>query len=416
MNYRIWHSSESFADFIIDNTVLSARNITKSILPDSDANKPKLFHSVPDHLKKILYLDAPDIIIEFDNEPILAIEESREAGTGHNAFQRFSRLAAAVENGVPTFYIYPEATIISRQNSNPRWDKINPLIFKALDDAMEIYDKPVLLYYYPTDYQTHSANPQSSVNFLNNNKGRRMESNMRYAGCPEIQDGQIQEMFNHINLLVAEVEQNGIQSVKNFIKKREIRNKRLWMRTEYSNKGGDLNSSPLTSSIELPTQFLINFLSSYNTENYNINNSELLTSRATTLFYYTASKWRPQGDPFTGCLAAIDYIKCRIGQTFEDRDVNLVMVWGTMEIDYENETFKVISDNCSVDDFANQAETGERRSLLLKGYHNITSEEIPRYYMHARYGSTYSKPKPIRIFSYFADAILFTDGSLWRDA
>src|SRR5690606_42016559 len=79
MNYRIWHSSESFADFIIDNTVLSARNITKSILPDSDANKPKLFHSVPDHLKKILYLDAPDIIIEFDNEPILAIEESREA-------------------------------------------------------------------------------------------------------------------------------------------------------------------------------------------------------------------------------------------------------------------------------------------------------------------------------------------------
>ncbi|MFK8059939.1 MAG: hypothetical protein AB8B78_07600 [Polaribacter sp.] len=155
MNYRIWHSSESFADFIIDNTILTTRNTTKSILPDSDASKPKQFHKVPDHLKKILYLDAPDIIIEFDNEPILAIEESREAGTGHNAFQRFSRLAAAVENGVPTFYVYPEATIISRQNSNPRWDKINPLIFKALDDVMDIYNKPVLLYYYPTDYHNY---------------------------------------------------------------------------------------------------------------------------------------------------------------------------------------------------------------------------------------------------------------------
>jgi hypothetical protein len=416
MNYRIWHSSESFADFIIDNTILTARNTTKSILPDSDASKPKQFHKVPDHLKKILYLDAPDIIIEFDNEPILAIEESREAGTGHNAFQRFSRLAAAVENGVPTFYVYPEATIISRQNSNPRWDKINPLIFKALDDVMGIYNKPVLLYYYPTDYRTHSTTPQISANFINNNKGRRMETNMNYAGCPEIQDQQMQEMFSHINLLVNEVEQNGIQAVQKFIQKRAIRNKRDWMRTEYANKNGSLNASPLTSSVELPTQYLINFLSSYNNRNYDINDSELLNSRATTLFYYTGSKWRPQGDPFTGCLAAIDYIKCRIGQTFEDRDVNLVMVWGSMNIDHQNQTFTVNSTNCSVDDFAKQAETGEKRSLLLKGYHNISNEEIPRYYMHARYGSTYSKPKPIRIFSYFADAILFTDGSLWRDA
>ena len=70
MNYRIWHSSESFADFIIDNTILTTRNTTKSILPDSDANKPKLFHKVPDHLKKILYLDAPDIIIEFDGDAV----------------------------------------------------------------------------------------------------------------------------------------------------------------------------------------------------------------------------------------------------------------------------------------------------------------------------------------------------------
>jgi len=391
MNYRIWHSSESFADFIIDNTNLSARNVTKSVLPDSDANKPRLFHKVPDHLKKILYLDAPDIIIEFDNEPILAIEESREAGTGHNAFQRFSRLAAAVENGVPTFYVYPEATIISRQNSNPRWDRINPLIFKALDDVMDIYNKPVLLYYYPTDFRTHSNNPQASPNFGNNQKGRRMETNINYAGCPEIQNPQMQEMFNHINILLHEVEQNGIQAVKQFIRQRAIRNKRTWMRNEYNNKGGNLNSSPLTSSIVLPTQYLINFLSSYNNRVYDIKNSELLNSRPNTIFYYTGSRWRPQGDPYTGCLAAIDYIKCRIGQTFEDRDVNLVMVWGSMDIDHESQNFTINSDNCSVDDFANQAETGEKRSLLLKGYRNIRNDEIPRYY-------------------------IFTDGSLWRDA
>jgi hypothetical protein len=358
MSYRIWHSSESFADFIIDNTILATKTTTKSILPDSDANKPKLFHKVPDHLKKILYLDAPDIIIEFDNEPILAIEESKEAGSGHNPFQRFSRLAAAVENGVPTFYIYAEAIIITRK-SGPIWDRINPLIFKTLDELMNIYNKPALLYYYPTDYQTHSKNLHASPNFINHNKGKRMETNMNYAGCPEIQDNQMQQMFSHINLLVNEVEQKGVQEVQKFIKKREIRDKRTWMQTEYANRGGSLNASPLTSTIELPTEYLINFLSSYNNRNYNINDSELLNSRATTKFYYTGSKWRPQGDPYTGCLAAIDYIKCRLGQTFEDRDVNLVMVWGSMNIDHPNRTFTVDSTNCSVNDFANQAETGE---------------------------------------------------------
>ena len=47
---------------------------------------------------------------------------------------------------------------------------------------------------------------------------------------------------------------------------------------------------------------------------------------------------------------------------------------------------------------------------------DIANHEIPRYYMQVRYGSTFSKVKHIRVFSYFADAILFPDGALWRDA
>lgn len=36
--------------------------------------------------------------------------------------------------------------------------------------------------------------------------------------------------------------------------------------------------------------------------------------------------------------------------------------------------------------------------------------------MQVRYGSTYLKVKHILKFSYFADAILFPNGFLWRDA
>lgn len=106
MNYRVWYSTESFADYIIAHTDLRNKNVIKKKLYESDANNSRNFHTLPDHIKKILYLDAPDLIVELDSEPIFSVEVSTEAGTGHNSFQRFARLAASVENGVPAFYIY----------------------------------------------------------------------------------------------------------------------------------------------------------------------------------------------------------------------------------------------------------------------------------------------------------------------
>ena len=87
--YRVWYSTESFANYIIEHTMLSARQVCKAPMCESDASKPKMFHRTPDHIRKILYLDAPDIIVEKNNEPIFSIEISTEAGTGHNSFQRF---------------------------------------------------------------------------------------------------------------------------------------------------------------------------------------------------------------------------------------------------------------------------------------------------------------------------------------
>ena len=140
MMYRVWYSTESFANYIIDHTILAGRtDIIKNKMYESDANNPTRFHTMPDHIRKILYLDAPDLIVEKDNEPIFSIEVTTEAGTGHNAFQRFARIAASVENCVPSFYIYPEGAIITRQHASPRWDVINPAIFQALESVMSIY-------------------------------------------------------------------------------------------------------------------------------------------------------------------------------------------------------------------------------------------------------------------------------------
>ena len=88
-NYRVWYSTESFADYIIDHTGLKNETVTKRKMYESDANNATNFHKLPDHIKQILYLDAPYLIVEYNMEPIFSIEITTEAGTCHNAFQRF---------------------------------------------------------------------------------------------------------------------------------------------------------------------------------------------------------------------------------------------------------------------------------------------------------------------------------------
>jgi hypothetical protein len=411
MKYRIWYSTESFADYIIAKTNLNSKNYEKRKMYESDANNAKNFHSLPDHIKQILYLDAPDIIVELDTEPIFSIEVTTEAGTGHNAFQRFARLAASVENNVPAFYIYPEAAIIHRTQSNTtKWDVINPLVFKALDDVMSIYKIPAMLYYFPTDFRTH-PNAMTSPNIRA--KGLRFDTNRNFAGSPDSSHPEMQLMFDAMNEIISVVEQFGvIQGREKLLGKRILQTRKSFMQAEYSAKGGNLNMSPLTATVKVPTEYLLNHLSQYESGSYQI--GELLRSREETIIYKIDAGFR--GDPYPGALAAIDYLLCREGRTFEERKYNLVMAWGDLTVDDDEETLELVSRKSTVKDFVEAVRASEKKNLLSKKYNKIPSSEIPRYYMQVRYGSTFSKVKHIRVFSYFADAILFPDGALWRDA
>lgn len=413
MMFKVWYSTESFADFIINNTNLKKYEIEKNKIYESDANNQKNFHAMPDHIKDILYLDAPDLIVEMNSEPIFSIEVSTEAGTGHNAFQRFARIAASVEKNVPAFYIYPEAVIITRINKSTKenivkWDSINPLVFKALDEVMNIYNVPALLYYFPTDYRKFQ-NPFDSPNILT--KGLKYNKEIEYAGCPDDEDENMNNMFLSINEIIKNVIDKGVvEGRNNLMSNLHIRNQRTIMQEEFYKKGGSLESSPLTSTIEIPTEKVLGYLKKYESADYEIGN--LLKSRENTILYMVDAKFR--GDPYPGCLAAIDYLRCREGKTFEERKNNLVMVWGKASI-VDDELVIESSKGTSINDFINDVKMCRSKNLLTKDYTELRNEDIPRYYMQVRHGSTYSKVKHIRVYSYFADAIIFVDGSLWRD-
>jgi hypothetical protein len=410
MGYRIWYSTESLADYIIDNTLLSNfDNVEKKKMYESDANNSRNFHSLPDHIKKILYLDAPDLIVEKDLEPIFSLEITTEAGTGHNAFQRFPRIAASIENNVPAFYIYPEAAIIERINS-VRWDRINPLIFKAMKKTMDIYNIPALLYFFPTDFNEYSTNPMESPN--RDKKGLIYDPNIiNYPGCPNSTSLEMQKMFEGMNAILNATIASVLDGRNRAIRLLPIVERIDLMSEIYHNRAGTREWSPLTSIKTISSHKLINYLSNFHSNIYEV--GELLRSREETIIYCVNAKFR--GDPYPGALAAIDYLKAREGKSFEERYYNLVLAWGNVR---ETEDSIEIdgTGSSSIDTFCSQVSNSEERSNILhKSYSELNNEEISRYYMQVRYGSMYSKVKHIRVYSYFADAILFSDGALWRD-
>ncbi|TXF87717.1 hypothetical protein FUA23_17440 [Neolewinella aurantiaca] len=407
MRFRIWHSALPFAKFIVENTDLKNYEVMYSKMYESDANNSAFFHTMPHHIKNILYLDAPDVIVELDHEPIFSIEVSSEAGTGHNAFQRFARLAASVENQVPAFYIYPEGVIIDRKGVPSRWDKINPLVFKALLDVMKIHKIPALLYYFPSDLNDGNAIEDCPNR---DKKGLKYEPDFQYAGSPDSSDDEMNLMFSTMNDLILSIKKKGVVTgLEASLGLRSVMERSTFMSKEFNRKGGHENMSPVSATVKVDTSYLIEYLTRKDGMNYQI--GELLRSRSKTVIYQVNAKFR--GDPYPGALAAIDYLICREGKSFEERKYNLVLAWGSIEI--KNYRLELHSEKASIDDFTKAVQKSENKNILAKSFKELKKSEIPRYYMQVRYGSTYSKVKHIRVYSYFADAILFTDGALWRD-
>lgn len=409
---KVWHSDSAFADYLITHVPsLSASRTAGTLvtapLVVSDAASTKAFHKVPTHIKQILYLDCPDIVIEKDNFPFVSIEVSEEAGTGHNAFQRFGRLAAAVERKVPALYLYPEAVWVDRA-SGGRWDRINPLIFHTLEKVMQIYGIPALLFYSPTQFQARQ--PQAP---LGGGKGHRRDSNPNFVNQPDSTDAEMQDLFDTIELMVTR--QMGGSGSGPLIAERRIQSRRTWMQAEYASKGGATRTwSPETAAQTVPSTMIVDYIqrvlrTAYVPGGY-------FTDRADTVVY-SANSATVRADPYTGAFAALDYLQCRVGETFEERDRNLVFAWGDVDLSGEQIQISGGGGN-SVGAYTASVRrlyAAPRRVLLGTPYSSLRPAEIPRYFMQVRFGTAFSKEKVIRMLAYFADAILFHDGALWRE-
>lgn len=265
---------------------------------------------------------------------------------------------------------------------------------------------PALLYYYPSDFDGTSDPPgrDSSQN------GLRYDDEIN--GQPDRDDAEMQSMFDVVDTFI---ERATGSTELDFIKNRAVRERRNWMQNQFADKEGPGKTwSPLTSVKTVPTEKVVDYLEEANPTC----RPELLTRRDETVIYSANAKIR--GDPYPGALAAIDYLKARIGESYRDRDRNLVFCWGEVS-QTESGELDVTARNesgSSVEAFveeANKVANVNRRLLLGKDYSELKDSEIPRYYMQVRHGTRFTQRKLVRCYAYFADAILFHDGALWRE-
>ena len=125
----------------------------RSLHPDlQDANMKSITTvSSQPNVAQVLSYDRPDIILLDDLErPILVVEQTVEVPSGHNAGQRFARIAAAAEAGVPSLYFCPYVAQKHGGNTaGPRY--MNLRLWKAFESMIAITGLAATTINWPVD-------------------------------------------------------------------------------------------------------------------------------------------------------------------------------------------------------------------------------------------------------------------------
>ena len=101
-------------------------------------------------VRDVLAYDRPDIILLHGKNPILVVEETVEVPSGHNVGQRFARIAAAAECGVPCLYFGPYvAKKHGGATAGPRY--MNVRLFHAIDAMVRTTRTVITTINWPVD-------------------------------------------------------------------------------------------------------------------------------------------------------------------------------------------------------------------------------------------------------------------------
>lgn len=344
------------------------------------------FLNLPEKLKNILRLDKPDLIISKINHnierPILSIEITKSKPASQHIEQRIPRIIAAAESDVCSIYICPKKINGYTYNFQPKH-------YDLLNKISKINKTPAVFFHY-----------SNIDDILSDENG--------FPGFPKLSHPNMIEMFSLIGDYIRHDENYKDISYKIFDC---LSWKNKFEQQKIDSNGEVYEVDKLRSCEIIDTANLKGFLEDYQdvSKSWIDNTIKSLPSRISdrkkTLILKPNVKssrlFEHAADPYVGMLGSFDYAFCRIGRNVEEREINLIF----MPLNSEDAFVKKV--------------------MGPKGYNKYYKTNCPfknpkldnfqsqfKISHHLQYGCTYTKNKPLRIYGYFCDLMIFKDGVL----
>lgn len=314
LNIYYTEGTKEGAEYILSNSSLSKHRTIIKHLSTSQVSGMGVYQTSP-KLLQILTLDKPDYIItnlDERDEPILSIELSTHAPVGQNEMQRYARAVASIINEVPSAFLFAGKKYIKHQDGTVHLREAHK-IYRASFNASNIFHLPLLTFDWP-----FIDNPSDQ------NGGLVADLNTTLPPVPNSRYPEVQDMFKFVDITINYYLNKKLPSLihDSFIQQRLKKMDNLCP-DEYVRIG---RNPGFTKAKVIETLKFEDFLRR-KTKLFRLNkklsqilvNSPLAVrnfwSRDKTLILLNdadpLSNNRGYGDPYSGTLAAADFIHCR---------------------------------------------------------------------------------------------------------
>lgn len=302
-----------------------------------------------DHVRPLLKYDRPDFLLFQGANPLLIVEMTEHGYTGDNSLQRFARLAAAGELGVPVIYFTPfSRTRVDEIESSERPASkrhVSANLFMGMRRIHEIHGTPMVALNWrlnamgmPATVRIDASPSEKRaifgglLNCMEHIATRHCQDILTargLSGCPGIRaaTNALQTAANETFLRESEVKRSNIQ----FNRIAEIISNPAsvidLLGEGYFFKGKDhkliallcLQKSRIVS-VENARGELVSFNETFD---LGILPTQL-TGRPSVIYFCGYEK---RSEPNGGIIVNTDYLMCRSGPTVRDRTQNLVVIW-----------------------------------------------------------------------------------------
>ena len=370
-----------------------------------EAGSPE-FLNLSEKIKNVIKLDKPDLIISRqvnDREtPIVIVEITKSKPVSQHIEQRMVRIITAAEQGVAAIFVAPKFVRGSKRlkdgaYQDVKW-KFNSKHYQLMYKIGDINKIPTLFYHYP-------------------DKDGVMLDDEEFPNNPKILTDEIKNLFIFLSNLLEESEKINERNFSffnnklvnhEFLKQFNLAVEKYEINTKTNSTHEVINTADLKNYL-IDNKYFRKYQNDETNKNWiDItfkNLPERLSTRQKTLILKPKVKssrlFNHSADPYVGMLGSFDYAFCRNGPNVEDRKMNLIFMPLNEDDSHLSKVFAPKGYKSFYD-----------RSCPFKKATLDQTEDQFKIAHFLQYGCTFTKNRPLKIYGYFCDLIIFKDGLL----